>query len=230
MKTLREKIEIMEAFERGNKIQACFILNDTKYWEDTENPVWDWHFYDYRVKPGKKMTQREFNLIKKRLADWRNERHLTYENQQAGFLGNAFEEISEYFRAKNDLEKIDALCDIVIFCFNSFDLEFKEMGKIYDCDETKISIVDITDDLTYTTAKFMRKDFKDFNNTYRLVFNCEHLCKNLGFDFYKCMLQTIKEIESRTGYYDENLKKFIKDTSDEAKAKWYKADYESCRL
>ncbi|MBX1020825.1 hypothetical protein I9086_00080 [Campylobacter jejuni] len=176
------------------------------------------------------MTQREFNLIKERLTDWRNERGLTYENQQAGFLGNVYEELSEYFRAKNDLEKIDALCDIVIFCFNSFDLEFKEMGKIYDCDATKISIVDITDDLTYTTAKFMRKDFKDFNNIYRLVFNCEHLCKNLGFDFYKCMLQTIKEIESRTGYYDENLNKFIKDTSDKAKAKWYKADYESCRL
>lgn len=84
--------------------------------------------------------------------------------------------------------------------------------------------------LTYTTAKFMRKDFKDFNNIYRLVYNCEHLCKNLGFDFYKCILETIKEIESRTGFYDERLKKFIKDTSDEAKAKWYKADYESYRL
>ncbi|EOH0422280.1 hypothetical protein ACVQOF_000158 [Campylobacter coli] len=216
------------------------------------------------------MTEREFNLIKERLTDWRNERGLTYENQQAGFLGNVFEEVSEYFRAKNDLEKIDALCDIVIFCFNSFDLEFKEMGKIYDCDATKISIVDITDDLTYTTAKFMRKDFKDFNNIYRLVFNCKHLCENLGFNFYQCMLETIKEIESRTGFYDDELNKFIKDEGyydithlkNEIKLpktyeiinmieekdlflvkiktpntiltnkfkKWYKADYESCRL
>lgn len=204
------------------------------------------------------------------MTQWRQERHLTYENQQVGFLGNVFEEVSEYFRAKNDLEKIDALCDIVIFCFNSFDLEFKEMGKIYDCDATKISIVDITDDLTYTTAKFMRKDFKDFNNIYRLVFNCKHLCENLGFNFYQCMLQTIKEIESRTGFYDDELNKFIKDEGyydithlkNEIKLpktyeiinmieekdlflvkiktpntiltnkfkKWYKADYESCRL
>ncbi|EHT8189903.1 hypothetical protein KXN06_000839, partial [Campylobacter jejuni] len=36
-----------------------------------------------------------------------------------------------------------------------------------------------------------------------------HLCKNLGFDFYKCMLEKIKEIESRTGFYDERLKKFV---------------------
>lgn len=227
MKTLREKIEIMEAFERGEKIQSFFIFNNSKYWEDAENPVWDWHFYDYRVKTGEKMTQREFNLIKERLTDWRNERGLIYENQREEFLGDVFEKVSKYFRSKDDLERVDALCDIVIFCFNSFDLEFKEMEKIYDCDATKISIVDITDDLTYATAKFMRKDF---NNIYRLVFNCEHLCKNLGFDFYKCMLETIKEIESRTGYYDENLNKFIKNTSDEAKAKWYKADYESCRL
>ncbi|EAJ8502903.1 hypothetical protein BFU17_07955 [Campylobacter coli] len=216
------------------------------------------------------MTEIQFNQIKERLTQWRQERHLTYENQQVGFLGNVFEEVSEYFRAKNDLEKIDALCDIVIFCFNSFDLEFKEMGKIYDCDATKISIVDITDDLTYTTAKFMRKDFKDFNNIYRLVFNCKHLCENLGFNFYQCMLQTIKEIESRTGFYDDELNKFIKDEGyydithlkNEIKLpktyeiinmieekdlflvkiktpntiltnkfkKWYKADYESCRL
>ncbi|KQH54871.1 hypothetical protein [Campylobacter coli] len=216
------------------------------------------------------MTEIQFNEIKERLAKWREERHLTYENQQTGFLGNVFEEVSEYFRAKNDLEKIDALCDIAIFCFNSFDLEFKEMGKIYDFDATKISIVDITNDLTYTTAKFMRKDFKYFNNIYRLVFNCKHLCKNLGFNFYQCMLQTIKEIESRTGFYDDELNKFIKDEGyydithlkNEIKLpktyeiinmieekdlflvkiktpntiltnkfkKWYKADYESCRL
>lgn len=210
------------------------------------------------------MTELQFNEIKERLSKWREERHLTYENQQAGFLGNVFEEISEYFRAKNDLENIDALCDIVIFCFNSFDLEFKEIVKIYDCNATKISIVDITDDLTYTTAKFMRKDFKDFNNIYRLVFNCKHLCENLGFNFYQCMLQTIKEIESRTGYYDKEKSKFIKNdgaynkedllekypiskysiSEDNAHffifdkkghtetfiKKWYKADYESCRI
>ncbi|EAI4505068.1 hypothetical protein APU76_08475 [Campylobacter jejuni] len=155
------------------------------------------------------MTEMQFNEIKERLADWRSERSLTYENQREEFLGNVFEKVSEYFRAKDDLERVDALCDIVIFCFNSFNLDYKTLEKQNDYDVTKISIVEITDDLTYTTAKFMRKDFKDFNNIYRLVFNCEHLCKNLGFDFYKCMLEKIKEIESRTGFYDERLKKFV---------------------
>lgn len=36
------------------------------------------------------MTELQINEIKERLADWRSERGLTYENQQAGFLGNVF--------------------------------------------------------------------------------------------------------------------------------------------
>ncbi|EHT2883411.1 hypothetical protein KXJ91_001403 [Campylobacter coli] len=51
------------------------------------------------------MTEIQFNEIKERLTDWRNERGLTYENQQEGFLGNVFEELSEYFRAKDDFSK-----------------------------------------------------------------------------------------------------------------------------
>ncbi|ENY9535374.1 hypothetical protein ACM1X7_000831 [Campylobacter jejuni] len=78
MKTLREQIEIMEAFERGEKIQAHYKLKDLEYWEDTENPEWDWHFYDYRVKTEAKITQKEFNLIKERLKDWKNKRDLSY--------------------------------------------------------------------------------------------------------------------------------------------------------
>ncbi|HFU5770340.1 TPA: hypothetical protein ACH6IR_000328 [Campylobacter jejuni] len=124
-------------------------------------------------------------------------------------------------------------------------------------------------------ANFEESPVKVFLDT--LIALLHKKCKNLGFDFYKCMLQTIKEIESRTGYYDEEKSKFIKDLGaydyDEAveKAckdfeflnnatscyllkenenfwyiaceddykgrykeytikKWYKADYESCRL
>ena len=56
------------------------------------------------------------------------------------------------------------------------------------------------------------------------------MAKNLDYDFKIAMLETIKEISSRTGSYDENAKKWVKDTSPEAKAKWYKADYERARI
>ena len=37
-------------------------------------------------------------------------------------------------------------------------------------------------------------------------------------------------MSSRTGAYDEKAKKWVKDASDEAKAKWYKANYELARI
>lgn len=217
------------------------------------------------------MTEREFNLIKERLAKWREERHLTYENQQAGFLGNVYEEVSEYFRAKNDLEKIDALCDIAVLIINSFEfLEYVSFAKI-----NKKSIFEIIEHLNSYFIEYRDKikyynEYKEFE--YLMIIEIEYLVNILGFDFYKCMLQTIKEIESRCGYYNITLKKFVKNTGaysktealDLAKSKntpnkyfvdkedndywyikiednngdyeiycikkWYKADYESCRL
>ncbi|HAA1585827.1 TPA_asm: hypothetical protein GD700_07550 [Campylobacter jejuni] len=87
----------------------------------------------------------------------------------------------------------------------------------------------LTDEISEVCYKVIKKLYVK-TSIPRIISYCQYLCKNLGFDFYKCMLEKIKEIESRTGFYDERLNKFIKDTSDEAKAKWYKADYESCRL
>lgn len=177
------------------------------------------------------MTEIQFNEIKERLSKWREERHLTYENQQAGFLGNVFEEISEYFRAKNDLERVDALCDIAVFCFNVNDVKFSNYECYMKSDKVDCEFFDIVskiNSIIIYRANFEESPVKVFLDT--LIALLHKKCERLKFDFYKCMLETIKEIESRTGYYDEKLKKFIKDTSDYAKAKWYKADYESCRI
>lgn len=153
----------------------------------------------------------DFNKIKERLAKWREERKLTYENQREGFLGNSYEEVSEYFRANNDLERVDALCDIAIFSFNAFDLDYTEMKNIRYYEPESTSISDITYDLSLITSSFMNYNFKSSNNIYRLIFDCKYLSKDLGYSFYGCMIETIKEIESRTGHYDNKKKKFIKD-------------------
>lgn len=47
MKTTKEMIDVMQAFDRGEKIE-CF--NDEQ-WKDVNNPIWDWLHNDYRVKP-----------------------------------------------------------------------------------------------------------------------------------------------------------------------------------
>lgn len=53
MKTIREKIEVMEAFERGERIE--FTQEPIISWASAPGPNWDWSRFDYRIKPAKKM-------------------------------------------------------------------------------------------------------------------------------------------------------------------------------
>ena len=50
MKTTKEMIEVMQAYDRGEQIQ---ILDINGIWEDKEHPYWNWAKCDYRVKPKK---------------------------------------------------------------------------------------------------------------------------------------------------------------------------------
>ena len=48
MKTTKEMVEIMLAYDRGEQIE--FKECDGK-WHDTPTPIWNWSQTDYRVKP-----------------------------------------------------------------------------------------------------------------------------------------------------------------------------------
>lgn len=50
MKTTKEMIEVMQAYERGEQIQVK-TTNKKCDWEDVKEPYWQWNFCDYRVKP-----------------------------------------------------------------------------------------------------------------------------------------------------------------------------------
>lgn len=51
-----------------------------------------------------------------------------------------------------------------------------------------------------------------------------------GYHGDKVMNEVIKEISSRVGSYDPNTKKWQKDKSPEAQAKWYTADFTNCKM
>ena len=51
-----------------------------------------------------------------------------------------------------------------------------------------------------------------------------------GYHGDKVMDEVIKEISSRVGAYDPETKKWQKDKSPEAQAKWYSADFTNCKL
>lgn len=48
MKTTKEMIEVMQAYERGEQIQ---LSNRCGIWVDIDMPEWSWGLRDYRVKP-----------------------------------------------------------------------------------------------------------------------------------------------------------------------------------
>ena len=55
MKSVKEMIEVMQAYERGEHIELRKLC-DEKGWLDSFVPKWDWHRFDYRVKPKKKFV------------------------------------------------------------------------------------------------------------------------------------------------------------------------------
>ena len=186
--------------------------------------------------------------IYKELQAWREERGITAESQKAGYIINIMEELGELATALRDYEKfsvtgqdaakkqkaeygiIDALCDISVFTINAgvdigevkrTEIELKKSSL--DADYILKQMVERCAFLSY----FEWREAKSFNI---ILINCAYLCEHYGFNFQIAMDETIKEISSRTGSYDEVSKKWVKDESDEAKAKWYQADYELARI
>ena len=183
---------------------------------------------------------------------WRDERKITAESQKDGYIINIMEELGELAQALRDYEKfskhdcpyceidkqkaehdiIDALCDISVFTIN--------VGADINCNE-KLESINTTTQTTRcnSSLSFLLSECGNFDyygklSSYvcfnQILLSCAKLCEHYGFNFEIAMLETIKEISSRTGSYDEKAKKWIKDESDEAKAKWYKADYEKARI
>ena len=68
MKTTKEMIEVMQAYDRGEQIE-CF--NDEE-WKYVKNPVWDWLHNNYRVKQKKYVpfdTAEEFLAAQRKHGD-----------------------------------------------------------------------------------------------------------------------------------------------------------------
>ena len=133
-------------------------------------------------------------------------------------------------------EIIDALCDIAVLTINA--------GADIPCDFKVTQIqpnanYSINAELNFLIERVTHFNkaiiFGDYPKDTAIYFNsildkCADICEQYGFNFEIAMLETIKEISSRTGAYDEKAKKWVKDESDEAKAKWYQANYELARI
>lgn len=176
------------------------------------------------------MNLNEIKDIHAQLKQWREARHLEVKKQRENLLGNILEELTELARAKTEHEHIDALCDICVFTINSIpdDYNFNELfsderrtRKNYYSKKAEALL------LMSHISDLLLRDESTIGSGYHLsqilldVFASMH---SLGYDPYTCMLETIKEINSRTGHWDESLGKFVKDAGlydiEEARAKF----------
>ena len=70
----------------------------------------------------------EMYILSQMLENWMTKRSLTYEMQQSNYINLTDEEIQEYYSALDIYEQIDALCDILVFSFNSVKVELKDLS------------------------------------------------------------------------------------------------------
>ena len=193
------------------------------------------------------------------LKAWRHERGITAESQKEGYLVNIMEELGELASALRDYEKfsktdlaynlpddlayydtvkkvaeheiIDALCDISVFTINAWaDIPCELKRTEIELRKSSLDADYILKQMVEKCARFSYFEWGEASAFNIILINCAYLCEHYGFDFQIAMDETIKEISSRTGAYDENAKKWVKDESDEARAKWYQADYEKARI
>lgn len=138
---------------------------------------------------------------------------------------------------------IDALCDIMVFSGNlleskDFEAEITEQEIEQIKSQIEEDIIPIMSDplaclLDYTSI-FAQKSFGVPRLKTCLVAEvyiiCNYLAKKKGYNFNLAMQEVLKQINSRQGEWNEELKKWAKDTSPEAKSKEYQADFDKCKL
>ena len=83
MKTTKEMIEVMQAFERGEQIEAFY----NGVWVDIYIPEWSWGLRDYRVKPKKSYVP--FDTPEEFLTAYRKHGEFV-ENKESGEKMNAY--------------------------------------------------------------------------------------------------------------------------------------------
>ncbi len=113
------------------------------------------------------------------------------------------EELRELKDAKTEHEKIDALCD----CYVVLTQTFAKAG---------LAGVKIEND-------------EWLQEMYRFHNEIPDKIKELGYNFECAINETIKEISSRVGKIGEDGK-WYKNTSEEARKRWYKSDYSKCKF
>lgn len=173
-----------------------------------------------------------------KISDWANERGLLgiefNKCVQASFIA---EELAELAVSKSDNERIDAYCDLIVYCSNAISIyKQDDMDVSFHVSCNYQAVVDALPDDPFDSiilnalSVLLRQDDSVFESLLLIIITSMLAIKTLQYDVDLAMKETLKEINSRAGAFNYVSGKWEKDKSPEAQANWYKADYNSARL
>ena len=169
----------------------------------------------------------------KRLEAIRTERKITADSQKKDYIVNVMEKFGELASAVKDYEKysqpdypystdtqeaeleiVKAICDIAVLTLNvGAEVFFSKRVPLIDT-STVSQNVNWLSLLMSDCADFeCYEDYNSYVHFYNILMVCAKLCEQYGFNFQLAMEESIKEISSYTGSYDEVTKKWERDDS-----------------
>ena len=172
--------------------------------------------------------------FQQRVHKWGEDRGLNIPQQRRGLYRNLIEEWGEFVRATNNEARVDALCDLSVFIFGAYEdfiptniraSKGIEWGLLLN--EVLTQALKLDYKYNWRNVQFDLPDYNDDKDIKGLYFECityiVELLKQLGYDPQECLNETLKEIESRRGFFDPTLDKWVKTAHGS-----YKADYKKC--
>jgi hypothetical protein len=171
-------------------------------------------------------------MIGKKLATWARERRISEQtSDRNGFCANIMEEMYEYQKgidSGNEHEVVDSLADMIVFS----EVEMLKFGLNPDeVTSSKTDYSDFKSDMIIAIGKWLDETVPEKVEAMAdIVAICKHELEDGGYNPEKVLNETFKEIDSRTGEWNDEAKKWLKYKTPEAMALWYKADYSDCKL
>ena len=186
----------------------------------------------------------------KNLEAIRAERKITAESQKKDYIVNVMMKLGELASAVKDYEKysqpdwfyptdiqeaeleiVKAICDIAVLTLNvGAEVFFSKRVPLIDTSTVSQNVNSLSLLMSDCADFECYEDYNSYVHFYNILVVCAKLCEQYGFNFQLAMEETIKEISSYAGSYDEDTKKWKKDYSWEAQTEWYRADYELARI
>ena len=188
--------------------------------------------------------------VHKKLEVLRIERRLTTDSQEKDYIVNVMEKFGELASAIKNYDKfsqpdypypsdiqeaeqeiVKAICDIAVLTLNvGAEVFFSKRVPLIDTSTVSQSVNSLSLLISDCADFECYEDYNSYVHFYNILMVCAKLCEQYGFNFQLAMEETVKELSSYTGSYDEVTKKWKRDYSWEAQTMWYRADYELARV